>query len=192
MVEGQDAVIPTLRGPVLIACGAPCHLHWRATTYRDRRPSKSSAFVPRERIRPAGDVNVKSAMSTIAERIRGQRGSRSGRDDCGPRYIYAKFMQIGLTSQAMAQTSCDNVALRNLRDDVMNSLKEKLREVSDPLAGSTVSLSNYLDPAGAATEARRALSYERNEPLPSRFKDRDSDPLEAARFSLLRHRNPIP
>jgi hypothetical protein len=82
-------------------------------------------------------------------------------------------MQIGLTSQATPQSSCDNVALRNLRDDVMNSLKEKLREVSDPLAGSAVSLSNYLDPAGTATEARRALSYERNEPLPSRFKDRD-------------------
>jgi hypothetical protein len=95
-------------------------------------------------------------------------------------------MQIGLTSQATPQSSCDNVAFRNLRDDVMNSLKEKLREASDPLAGSTVSLSNYLDRTGTATEAlfgaRRSLGHEReDEPLPSMSRETppESDPVKA-------------
>jgi hypothetical protein len=55
----------------------------------------------------------------------------------------------------------------------MSNLKEKLREVSNPLTDDTISLSNYLEKTRTATEARRTLAHERDEPLPSMFRDAD-------------------
>jgi hypothetical protein len=65
----------------------------------------------------------------------------------------------------------------------MNSLKEKLREVehtsklSHSVNENTVPLSNYPDATGNVSLAlfgsRRALAYERDEPLPSMFRDTD-------------------
>jgi hypothetical protein len=124
-------------------------------------------------------------MSTIAERIAPLSQRRDGS------HFTQKFMQIGLTSHAAPQSSCNNAKSGNLRDDTMNSLKEKLREadpsnLSDPLTDDTVSLSNYLDRTGAGTEAhfgsrRTIATLVRDEPLPSMFRETasESDPVNA-------------
>jgi hypothetical protein len=62
----------------------------------------------------------------------------------------------------------------------MSNLKEKPKELAYPsklshsVDENTVSLSNYLDRTGTVTQAlfgsRRALAYERDEPLPSMFR----------------------